>query len=74
MKLKERVKLAFKSDLGRQINSLFSTSDGELFIRAQEAINHSIENSLNREDIKEWYEEYSGKNPEPNIIYFEPFK
>jgi len=58
----EKINKYFESELGQQCNSLFSTSDDNVFIRYQEALNHSIENNLNKDEITEWYEEFSGSD------------
>lgn len=41
MDIKEIVKKAFASELGQQIDGIYSTSDNRIFIRKEEAINHS---------------------------------
>lgn len=63
--IEQLVEKAFSSELGRQCNSLFSTSDNRIFIRLQEAIAHSkgeLSEGIPLEDttIYEWYEEWNG--------------
>ena len=53
----EIINTLFLNDLGRQCNSLFSTPDNCVFIRYKEAIEHCIENRLDRDKIVEWFNE-----------------
>ena len=63
MKIEEIIKKSFSSSLGKQCDSLFSTSNKKVFIRQEEAIIES--EKLEDETIFEWYEEFEGKNLEP---------
>ena len=58
-----------------EIDSVFQTSDGEYFIRYEEAVLHTNE-LLNSDpenvvdtSIREWFEEFSGKDTESTIRY-----
>ncbi len=58
-----------------EIYSIYQTSDGEYFIRYEEAILHTNKmlnaNPENFVDtsIREWFEEFSGKDTESTIRY-----
>lgn len=56
----EKINKYFQGQLGQQCNSLFSTADDRVFIRYEEAKDHS--EKLFNEEIIEWWEEYSGKD------------
>jgi len=62
----EKMNEVFAGELGQQCNSLFSTPDDAIFIRYCEASQHCTENGLPK-DIIEWWEEYSGSDPNPTI-------
>lgn len=47
----------FSSELGEQLNNLYSAPDDKVFIRYKEALDHCINNNLNKGDIIEWYPE-----------------
>lgn len=55
----------FQSDLGKQCNSLFTTADDKVFISYKHAKDHA--EKLFNEEVIEWFEEYSGKDLEPQI-------
>ena len=69
----ELINKYFKGDLGRQLNVIYSTSDDRVFIRYEEALKHTEgkldPNTQPLEDKKiiEWFEEFSGSDPEPEI-------
>ena len=67
--LLEIVKKAFNSSLGQQCNSLFSTSDNNIFIRFEEAKKH-INNTIPEinTDIYEWFEEFEGNSINPKYF------
>ncbi len=47
----------FETDLGRQLDIIYSTPDGRVFIREEEALNH-IRDFINSGDgITEWFPE-----------------
>jgi hypothetical protein len=60
----EKANKYFNSDLGMQLNVLFNTSDGRMFIRHEEALRHiygkldkntkPLENKI----ITEWYPDF----------------
>ena len=54
MKRKD-IDLYFRSSIGEQCNSLFSTPDDMVFIRKHEAIEHCTLNDLNSTEIVEWF-------------------
>lgn len=59
----ERANEIFKTDLGRQLDVIYETSDGKVFIRHEEAVTHTnYMLNANPESfvdtaITEWYEE-----------------
>ena len=59
----------FQSELGQQCKSLFSTPDDRVFIRYSETLQHCTDNNLDSNSILEWFEEWSGTNSEPKVIY-----
>jgi hypothetical protein len=67
----------FNSELGEQCDELYSTSDGSIFIRYNEAIAHSKgeldEDTQPLEDksIYIWFNEWSGNDPEPQMRYLD---
>jgi len=69
----ETINRYFKGDLGRQLSVIYSTSDDRVFIRYEEALRHTEgkldPNTQPLEDKKiiEWFEEFSGSDPEPEI-------
>ncbi len=60
----ERANKIFDTDLGQQLDVIYSTSDGRVFIRKEEAIRHSDGNldegtqPLSDKTITEWFPEY----------------
>lgn len=65
----EKANQIFEGDLGRQLLSLFSTSDGRAFIRYEEAVQHTNEmiNSVGGQEyvdteIEEWFPEEGVSN------------
>lgn len=75
MTIEQKIGNAFASELGQQCNSLFSTSDGEVFIRVEEAIMHTNEmiNAVGDTEfvdtkIYEWFEEWHGGQLQPEYI------
>jgi hypothetical protein len=57
----------FEGELGSQCNSLFSTPDDNVFIRYSEAVSHCMGAALNKDEIIEWFEEYSGGDINPIV-------
>ena len=49
----EKANKIFETELGQQVDVLFSTSDGQFFIRESEALHHS--ENLDDKSIKDWY-------------------
>jgi hypothetical protein len=47
----------FRSSLGEQCYELFSTSDDRVFVRYEEAVEHSKQNNLPVDKIERWWEE-----------------
>lgn len=73
--IEKRVQQAFRSSLGEQCDVIYSTSDGKLFIRKSEALSY-LRGELEPDTIPpadptilEWFEEWSGNDPEPKIRY-----
>lgn len=52
----ELINKYFRSELGEQCISLFSTSDNQVFIRKSEAEFHLENNQLDDYTIMEWYD------------------
>lgn len=68
MDIKEIVKKAFASELGQQLDSIYSTSDNRVFIRKEEAIRHA-EGQLDKNtkpladnSVLMWLEQYDADN------------
>ena len=57
MLTQEYINKVFQTNLGQQLDCLFSTPDDNVFIRKEEAIQHCNDNSLNEEEIIQWFEE-----------------
>ena len=71
--ISEIITKAFQTNLGQQCTELFTTSDGRVFIRLEEAIKHRDglldKNTMPLVDKKilEWFEEWSGSDKEPQV-------
>lgn len=63
MEIQEVVAKAFQSELGQQLDTLFSTSDNRVFVRKEEAIAHANgkldKNTLPLKDksVYQWFDE-----------------
>lgn len=63
IKMEQSVKSAFMSELGNQCDELYSTSDGRIFIRHEEASLHTEgkldgTKPLNDKEVKIWYRDF----------------
>jgi len=72
MKLIDKIAIAFNSELGQQVDSIYSTSDERLFIRLSEAKLHTNDliNSVGDMEFVDtsilmWVEEWSGRDSTP---------
>jgi hypothetical protein len=55
--IRDNVLKSFQSDLGQQLDLLFSTGDGTVLIRDYEAIRYCEENNIPLDTIKDWMRE-----------------
>ena len=55
--IRDNVLKSFQSDLGQQLDILFSTGDGTVLIRDYEAIGYCEENNIPLDTIKDWMRE-----------------
>lgn len=65
----EQINKAFRSSLGSQCNSLFTTSDDTIFVRLEEAIYHITFKGLVDPTIMQWFPEEEEQTP---ATYFTP--
>lgn len=64
IKMEQSVKSAFMSEIGNQCDELYSTSDGRIFIRHEEALLHTDgkldegTKPLSDKEIKIWFRDF----------------
>lgn len=72
MDIQKIIASAYKSELGQQLDGIYSTSDGRIFIRKEEAVSHCegqlVKNTrpLENKTVLLWFEEWSGRDTEPS--------